>query len=212
MVTGRNAAARELGITPRALGKAFVTGRVSKTPEGLYDVDACREALNRNTNPIKQASARAQQKQNRVAVDTAAMPASHVPPQSDPKARTEDLGESVFDAAPPPPGSMLAIQIQRERFKLKVEIQKFRQANRRLVDGRKVKSELIERAANEKQALLNWPKRISASLAAELGVDERQLFDALNVRMRTFLLERSSVPIEAPFRPAADTVPEAMSA
>jgi len=74
MTLGRNAAARELGISPQALGKAFKTGRVKQTPEGLYDVDLCRVALKLNSNPGKQASARAQQRPKKEANQPTAPP------------------------------------------------------------------------------------------------------------------------------------------
>jgi hypothetical protein len=61
MILGRNAAAKQLGISGQALLKAVKAGRVPRLPDGTYDVEVCREALNRNSNPGKQANARAQQ-------------------------------------------------------------------------------------------------------------------------------------------------------
>ena len=65
LILGRNAAARELGISGQALGRAFRDGRVKQTPEGLYDVEACRIALKKNSNLVKQKNARSQQRPKR---------------------------------------------------------------------------------------------------------------------------------------------------
>jgi hypothetical protein len=54
-------AAPQLGISHVALLKAHVAGRVPREPDGSFDVDACRMALQQNSNPTQQRNARAQQ-------------------------------------------------------------------------------------------------------------------------------------------------------
>ena len=88
MILGRNAAARELGMSPQCLGKAFSKGRIKQTADGLYDVEACRIALKLNSNPGKQANAKKQkrgpQKQKR-SPETGS--SSELPPPPEPKHR-----------------------------------------------------------------------------------------------------------------------------
>lgn len=207
MITGRNAAARALGISPQALGKAEKVGRVTKTPEGLYDVEQCREQLKRNSNPIKQASARAQQQQQQKIPKhtrrTEPFRAMAAPPVS------EDDSQQEQQQLPPqfdeePNDGLRAITIQREMLKLKKERREFLREGKRLVDGRKVRAEMIERAANERQALLNIPKRWSPLVATELGAEERKVYTALTRLVRDFLTERSSIPVD---RPSTKPVP-----
>jgi hypothetical protein len=62
MGLGLRAAAKELGISHVGLMKAERNGRVHKLPDGSFDVEACRKALEANSHPQKQKSARAQQR------------------------------------------------------------------------------------------------------------------------------------------------------
>jgi hypothetical protein len=60
---GLRPAAVKLGISHVALLKAAKAGRVQRGEDGLFDVEACVEALKTNSHPGKQASARAQQQE-----------------------------------------------------------------------------------------------------------------------------------------------------
>src|SRR5665213_1710584 len=59
---GLRAMARELGISHVALLKAESDGRVPKRYDNVFDVEACRTAFKANTNAIKSAQARKQQR------------------------------------------------------------------------------------------------------------------------------------------------------
>jgi hypothetical protein len=191
VITGRNAAAKELGISPRALGKAFDSGRVSKTADGLYDVEQCREQLKRNSNPVKQANGRGRHSPRQAVVSSPSQNSTDASPEETPNDDRDDLRD---------------ITIQRELLKLKKERRDFHREGKRLVDGRKVRAETIERAASERQALLNIPKRWSPVLATQLGVEERKVYGALTALVREFLTERSTGPIEADGIPGFSSV------
>lgn len=89
--------------------------------------------------------------------------------------------------------SLLAIQRQREGIKLEREQISFAAYKGTLVDAEKVKTAVTARASEEREALLNWPARVSGEMAAELNVDERTLYAALEKQIRVFLRERSRV-------------------
>lgn len=83
MVTslGLRAAARELGISHVALLKAEKTGRVKKSPDGKFDVEACRRSLELNSHPVQSRVARLQRKQPAPeAVEPVAPPAADQEP------------------------------------------------------------------------------------------------------------------------------------
>jgi hypothetical protein len=66
----------------------------------------------------------------------------------------------------------------------------------------RMKGELINRldaaeqvfrmAREERDALLNWPARVSAEMAAELGVDANRMHALLEREIRSYLLERGN--------------------
>src|SRR5690349_1249565 len=62
-----------------------------------------------------------------------------------------------------------------------------------LVYGEQVADEKEARFRADAEALLNWPARIAAEFAAELGADEHRAFAALDRAVRAFMRERSIV-------------------
>jgi hypothetical protein len=55
---------------------------------------------------------------------------------------------------------------------------------------------LVHRLAKEERdAILGWPARVAAEMAAELGVDAHRLQMMLESRLRTLLAERNDVRI-----------------
>lgn len=60
-----------------------------------------------------------------------------------------------------------------------------------LVDAATVHDAVFTRFRQERDALLTWPARISAVMAADLGVDAGRLLVTLEKHVREFLAERS---------------------
>jgi hypothetical protein len=58
-----------------------------------------------------------------------------------------------------------------------------------------VQSRVFELARKERDALANWPSRVSPLIAAEIGCDQVALAVALEKHVREFLAERSADPI-----------------
>lgn len=198
ILLGLRAAARELGISHPALLKHEKRGRVKhRNADGLFDVDDCRRSLAENSRPVAR---RSQQHAERAAVPTRPAPAPVVAIRPPTLAARVDEDESTEQGALSLPAgsdaadvSLTAIQRQRELLKLERERIGFLEFKGTLVDAANVKTAVTARAAEEREALLNWPSRISAELAAELNVDERTLYAALEKQVRTFLRERSRV-------------------
>jgi hypothetical protein len=112
MGLGLRAAARELGISHVALGKAEKAGRVSKETDGTFDVAKCRIALQRNSNPEQQRRARTQQRK----------------PNASPAATATETSRSDDETKPPEESQAEALRQQAwlkvERDKLELEVKK----------------------------------------------------------------------------------------
>jgi hypothetical protein len=105
-----------------------------------------------------------------------------------------DLAPVGSDTAPAS-GCLVDLRIERERLKLRRETLDFEERRTNLMFIAEVRAEVMARATAEREALLNWPKRIAAGLAAKFGAIERDMFMALDVAVRTYLEERSAVPV-----------------
>jgi hypothetical protein len=81
-----------------------------------------------------------------------------------------------------------AVKLKREKLRLKREEQS-------LVDAEQVASATEARFRADAEALLNWPARVAADMAAEIGTDERITHAALDKYIREFMRERSMVPV-----------------
>jgi hypothetical protein len=62
----------------------------------------------------------------------------------------------------------------------------------KLVDAATVYDAVFRRFREERDALLNWPARVSALIAAEVGVEAGVLLVALEKHVREFLAGRST--------------------
>jgi hypothetical protein len=96
------------------------------------------------------------------------------------------------DVVEPSPESLSDARLRRER--VKAELDELELARRRgdLVPAAAMIEATESRARAERDALLNWPGRISATLAAALKIPERRLRRHLDAAVREFLRERSS--------------------
>ena len=94
------------------------------------------------------------------------------------------------------------------RARMTNEVQKGQTAKVRL---EKMKAEVIDRARTtvmafdparrERDAWLNWPTRVAANMAAELGVDALRMEQVLGIYLRQHLTEMAEVKIEPPLKP-----------
>lgn len=171
------AIAPHLGVSHTAINKAARRGRIPKEPDGSFDLEKVRVAWDSNVDVRQQQRGLAAKREK---------PA--VPPPGDPPPPVRKIDPE------PEPGTLAAIQIEQEKLKLQAARVKVAREEGGLVDAQDVARQIEARFAAERQALLAWPSRIAGELAAEFGVDDRTLRKALDVRVRTFLAERSRTP------------------
>jgi len=87
--------------------------------------------------------------------------------------------------------SLPEAQRMREWLRVKREKLLLDKLDGTLVDADEVKAQTEARFRNDAEALLNWPARVVADIAAELGTDEHQTHAVLDRHVRQFMRERS---------------------
>ena len=179
MVASQREAARRLGISHTALQKAARSGRIAPEPDGRWDVEKVRARLASTADPARK---------------TAVMAAPPTPPSPRPAAKPLPIGASAID--PPPSGSSYH-NARTANEVLKAQERKLRLEERKgqLVDKARALLLVHRLAKEERDAILGWPARVAAEMAAELGVDAHRLQMMLDARLRRLLAERNDVRI-----------------
>jgi len=177
------------------VNKAVKAGKISLV-SGRIDPAAADAAWNRNRDsrqPSKLAGGRPQA--------APAPPPPTMPTGSQDEPATEDLApgpELAEDYDGPPRGSLAHWQLVHAEAKGRRAILEVEQFEGKLIPADEVRAAQTERATAEREALLNWPSSgIAASLAAQFGVPERDMFLALDAEVRLYLEARSQQPLDA---------------
>lgn len=158
--------ARHRGVTDTAVHKAIRTGRVTPEADGTIDVDRADREWARNTDTQKKGT---QQRAESVTV-------------------RESTGEQT--AALPSGGTSL-LQARTVNEVVKAQTNKVRLARLKgeLVDRPQAIAHVFKLARSERDAWLNWPARVSAQMAAKLGIDPHPMHVALEAAVREHLQE-----------------------
>ena len=162
--------ARHRGVTDTAVHKAIRTGRITPEADGTVNADRADADWARNTDsPKKGTSQRAASVVVREAQgeQTAALTGS-----------TGSGGTSLLQARTV--NEVVKAQTNKVRLaRLKGE----------LVDRPQAIAHVFKLARSERDAWLNWPARVSAQMAAKLGVDAHAMHVALEAALREHLQE-----------------------
>jgi hypothetical protein len=179
-VASQREVARRLGISHTALQKAQRSGRIAPEPDGSWDVEKVRAQLARTAAP---------------ACKTAAI-ATSPPPASRPRTEPKPIGAPAPALDPPPSGASYH-NARTANELLKAQERKLRLEERKgkLVDKARALLLVHRLAKEERDAILGWPARVAAEMAAELGVDAHRLQMMLDARLRELLAERNDVRI-----------------
>ena len=181
LVPSQREVARQLGISHTALQKAAQSGRIAPEPGGGWDVDKVRAGLAASSDPVRKTAKLVPPIPPPVPVPRPAMPA----PPIEPPLPTPSAGGSSFHNA------------RTANEMLKAQERKLRLDERRgqLVEKARALILVHRLAKEERDAILAWPARIAAELAAELGVDAHRLQTLMDTRLRQHLAERNDVRV-----------------
>lgn len=161
--------ARHRGVSDAAVRKAITTGRITPEADGTIDPERVDREWARNSDAPRNGTGA---KAVKVAVPEAGGPVNDAP------------------AALPPGGTSL-LQARTVNEVVKAQTNKVRLARLKgeLVDRPQAIAHVFKLARSERDAWLNWPARISAQMAAKLGIDAHTMHVALEAAVREHLQE-----------------------
>ncbi len=169
--------ARHRGVSHVAVKKAIDTGRITPLPDGTIDPVAADAQWAANTTPTRRS----------VTGEAREVPQAPAAVREIPQASAKVVREA---AEPPTPalstGGTSLLQARTVNEVVKAQTNKVRLARLKgeLVDRSQAVAHVFKLARAERDAWLNWPARISAQMAAGLGVDPHVLHVALDAAVR----------------------------
>ena len=168
--------ARHRGVSHVAVKKAIDSGRITPEADGTIEPNRADLEWAQNTVPARKAA------------PVKAAPAA----VESPRARSQEA-----EAAAPPlstgGASLLQARTVNEVVKAQTNKVRLAQLKGELVDRAQAIAHVFKLARAERDAWLNWPARISAQMAAGLGVEPHALHVALDAAVREQLQDLGDV-------------------
>ncbi|MBI5121329.1 MAG: elements of external origin [Rhodospirillales bacterium] len=168
--------ARQRGVSHTAVRKAVLAGRIPREPDGTIDPVKADAAWEAQSDPAKR-------------------PAPAAKPSTKPTGVVSPPPSPAASADPPSPPGMSFAQARTAH-----EIAK---AQRARIQVQRLKSEMVERASamnlvfklarQERDAWINWPARVAALMAAQMGVEVSVVQKILETQVRAHLDELSEI-------------------
>lgn len=161
--------ARHRGVSDAAVRKAIAAGRITPEADGTIDAERVDREWARNSDAPRNGTA------------TRAV-----------KVAVAEAGGTPGDGpAALPAGGTSLLQARTVNEVVKAQTNKVRLARLKgeLVDRPQAIAHVFKLARSERDAWLNWPARISAQMAAKLGVDPHTMHITLEAAVREHLQE-----------------------
>jgi len=200
MGMSRRQYAAHRGVSHTAVGKAIATGRITTEPDGSIDPVKADRQWDAQTDPSKQRGPHAQALGTATAAGTARATAATKPvPRAALEAVSETLREAGAEPEAPAEGgevSFLRARMANEVLKAQTAKVKLSKMKGELIDRARTTAMVFDLARRERDAWLNWPPRVAANMAAELGVDPHQMEQVLDKYLRRHLADMAEVKIE----------------
>lgn len=191
-VVSQREAARQLGISHTALQKAARAGRIAPEADGGWDVEKVRARLASSADPARHAAPPLKQP---AAVQAPPEPVLRPVPGAAEAVAVDTLRAHGLPA--PRTGGTTFHDARTANEILKAQERRLRLDERkgRLVEKARALLLVHRLAKEERDAILAWPARVAAELAAELGVDAHRLQTLMDARLRAHLAERNDVRV-----------------
>ncbi len=189
----RNEAARYFGVSRQGLNRARETGAIQYEPDDTVDIaKVARTEWGRKHLAMKDGGGDP---------PPAAEPEQKIPVRSERLAAligASPESSSQLDGKLPPILQLDKIQLdkllQAERIRRMQLENKARTGE--LVNKMELMGLLEKRIRRDAEAILNWPAQVSAMMAADLGVDDRQMYTVLMKYVKEFMRSRSKTKNE----------------
>lgn len=197
MGVSRREFARQRGVSEAAVRAAISSGRITIEADGTIDAEKASEQWDRQTDPAKQRGPHA----NAMRVETQAGTARAAATKPVPKAAIDAVNDTLGDNGGTGPAaggevSFLRARMANEVLKAQTARVKLERMKGELVDRVKATNAVFDLARRERDAWLNWPPRVAANMAADLGVDAHALEQVLDRYLRAHLAQMAEVDIE----------------
>ncbi len=169
--------ARHRGVSHVAVKKAIDTGRISQLPDGTIDPVVADAQWAANTTPTRRS----------VTGEAREVPQAPAAVREIPQASSKVVREAGEPSTPAlSTGGTSLLQARTVNEVVKAQTNKVRLARLKgeLVDRSQAVAHVFKLARAERDAWLNWPARISAQMAAGLGVEPHVLHVALDAAVR----------------------------
>ena len=179
--------ARRRGVSHVAVMKAIKVGRITPEPDGSLDPAKVDAQWDDRTDPARRTAA---PEDERAGTDPAAASDS------------DESGDEVAQVRPPAasePASQgtgasftqarTAHEIAKAQ-RARIEVQRLREE---VVDRAHATAEVFRLARRERDAWVNWPARIAALMAAELGLDAHAMQKVLEAHVRDNLNDLAEI-------------------
>ena len=181
-VASQREVARRLGISHTALQKAQRAGRIAPEADGAWDVEKVRARLADSSDPVRKTATLVQP-----APPVAARPATP-PPIAAPPAAPDPLPRAAQNTFHDARTANEVLKAQERRLRLD-------ERKGKLVDKARALLLVHRLAKEERDAILAWPARVAAEMAAELGIDAHRLQTMMDTRLREHLAARHDVRV-----------------
>ena len=168
LTTSTREPARRIGVTETALRKAATTGRIVREADGQWDVEKTRRRLIETADPVRS--------------PLAGMPTGPSTPGS--IGTRTGAGSSLSDGTPFARLKVAELALKVEARRLALDEEKAR-----LLDVATANAAIDEIAGAMRDALLNWPARVSGLIAAELSADPHLVQTVLQQHITDLLTE-----------------------
>src|SRR5919106_1733636 len=186
--TSNRELARQIGVSETAVRRAERAGRIRRETDGSWDPAKVQAAWSDNTDQAHQRPARSDR-------PTVKRRTLKPVPEAALGAVRDTLREHGEPVAAAPGQAMTFMQARTANEVLKAQERRLRlqQMKGELVDRAKAVAQVFRLARDERDAWVNWPARVAAMIAAELGVDAHQLHTVLERHVRDHLAELAEV-------------------
>lgn len=172
--------ARRRGVSHVAVLRAAKAGRIPLEPDGTIDPTKADAAWQRSTDP-----ARGKRKQETLAIKLKPVP----------EAALGSVRETLKEQGLPAGGNVTFVQARTAHEIAKAHLARLKLQERRgeLVDRARATALVFRLAREERDAWLNWPARVAALMAAELGAEAHAMQKNLEAHVRAHLAELAEV-------------------
>ena len=179
--------ARRRGVSHVAVMKAIRAGRLTPEPDGTLDPAKADAQWDARTDPAR----RPEPPEDEPAQ------ADETPQTSDPD-KPGDVAAAARPAAtiePAPQGAATFTQARTaheiaKAQRARIQVQRLREE---VVDRGHATAEVFRLARRERDAWVNWPARVAALMAAELGLDAHAMQKVLEAHVRDHLNELAEI-------------------